>query len=158
MPSTPAPKEPGRIAEWLVDTGTTYHLCDPKSIRNFVARRDKVTGDKRIATAGGIKEMKWQVSTHVSALNLQVTGKAMSDCPPALSVGRLVLEQGCTFEWKPGSYPSLYLPCGRRVKLKVRRFVPALDALLIATAMAGSGSEGSEGGGDPTHEVTTDEP
>ena len=58
-----------------------------------------------------------------------------------------MLEQGCTFEWKPGSYPSLYLPCGRRVKLKVRRFVPILDALLIATAMAGTGSDGSDGGG-----------
>ena len=90
--------------------------------------------------------MKWQVSTHIPAINAQVTCKAMKDCPPALSVGQLVLEMGCTFEWKPGSYPSLFLPCGRRVKLKVRRFVPVLDVLLIATAMAGTGSEGSDGG------------
>ena len=126
-----------------------------------MSRRDKVTGDKRIATAGGLKQMKWQVSTHIPSLNLQVTCKAMTDCPPALSVGRLVLEQGCTFEWKPGGYPSLYLPCGRRVKLKVRRFVPILDAQLIATAMAGTDSEGSEDSDaepSPSGQASTDLP
>merc|ERR1711893_386296 len=88
---------------------------------------------------------------------MEVTCRVMKNCPPALPVGRLVLEMGCTFEWKPGNYPSLILPDGRRVKLKVRRYVPIMDALLIATAMAGSSTGESEGDGD-SPEVTTDLP
>ena len=61
--------------------------------------------------------------------------KLLDGCPSALSVGRLVLENGFNFEWKTGKYPSLYLPDGRRIILKVRKFVPILDATAIATAL-----------------------
>ena len=43
-----------------------------------------------------------------------------------------------------GKYPRLFLPDGRAVKLKVRRFVPILEQLTLATALAGAAPDEDE--------------
>ena len=43
-----------------------------------------------------------------------------------MSLGRLVHEHKCRFEWVPGRRPILTLPNGVRIKLSVRRHVPYL--------------------------------
>ena len=50
----------------------------------------------------------------------------MGVTPNALSVGRLVVKEGCSFHWVPGHRPQLTLPDGTVVKLRVKRYAPFL--------------------------------
>ena len=48
----------------------------------------------------------------------------MDNSPNALSLGRLILDHGCSCTWLPGQRPILTLPSGRRLLLTIVRYVP----------------------------------
>ena len=64
---------------------------------------------------------------YLDGLNLTVSALALEDSPNAVSLGRLVLEHGYSFEWSPKlPRPVLRSPCGTPVELQVKGFVPYL--------------------------------
>ena len=53
--------------------------------------------------------------------------------PNALSVGRLVVNDGCSFSWHAGQRPCLTLPDGTMIWLKVSKFVAFLTHVIDDT-------------------------
>ena len=52
----------------------------------------------------------------------------MPNCPSVLSLGKLCLDKGYSFEWKAGEAPTLTNQAGRTITLKIDRYVPVLPA------------------------------
>ena len=116
-----------KMPDWIVDTGAAYHMqrlstADPACIRIAMVPRT-------VRSANGVFTMHKEAVTRVPSLGSVGLDQVMhlwKDTPNALSVGRLVLKDGCSFEWYPGTRPKLTLPDGTVVWMKIRKYVPFL--------------------------------
>ena len=69
-------------------------------------------------------------------LNLELTPFVIPNCPSALSVGKLCIDNGFGLWWPPHSHtPILTRPDGVQLFLRVTNYTPELD-----TNMLGDGS------------------
>ena len=87
----------------------------------------------RMATANGITTADEQVSVHVNGINSAVDAVILDNSPcNVLSLGKLCMEKGFGFEWKPGEPPKLLLPDGTVRVLMVDQYVPVLASALVS--------------------------
>ena len=118
---------PEVINGWIVDTGTTYHLQSKASTRP----QDLTPLPKKVParSANGIiylaHEMRHSIPSLGPAGNLAT--RPIDGTPNTLSLGRLILDHGCSFSWHPGQRPVLTLPDGKRLLLTIVRYAPYID-------------------------------
>ena len=78
-------------------------------------------------TANGIINLCTQVDTYVEVLDTQLTALIADKASNLISLGRLCMEQKCTFIWNPGCEPRLWDSEGREIRITVHHYVPYLD-------------------------------
>ena len=64
---------------------------------------------------------------YLTDLGVDARSLALKDCPPMLSIGRLVEEHGFQFYWKAGK-AFFVAPDGRRHECQVKNYVPHIRA------------------------------
>ena len=129
----PADEAPAMVASGgaMVDSGAGKHLTGKRQCSKEELEH-AAPADVVLITAKGEQHVDKQVEMHLDALNIDVQALALDDCPNVASLGRLVIEHGYTFSWSPNgkgqgrSLAELISPCGTRVELNVRGFVPYL--------------------------------
>ena len=97
-------KRPDRMLDWIVDTGASYHLTAPRMIRGRTTpgRVRDAREIRVINTATGPVPLRHETDSWIPALGMDVLVKLIKNSPSALSLGRLVLDNGCAFTWLPG--------------------------------------------------------
>ena len=123
---------------WIIDSGSGFDLISGQSLtkddRRMITKTDNPC---RMATANGITTADEQLSVHVNGINSAVDAVILDNSPcNVLSLGKLCMEKGFGFEWKPGEPPKLLLPNGTVRVLMVDQYVPVL-----ASALAPEGIE-----------------
>ena len=126
-PQTAMPVTRGRT-RWLVDSGTGNHLIWAKEIEG--RRKDIIKTDEALNlwTANGITVADERIPVKMKRLKTEITPLILEYTPNALSLGRLVVEEGFSFTWE--AYfpaPLLHCPDGRTIELPTEHFVPYLE-------------------------------
>ena len=94
------------IREWLIDSGSAFHLLGEQDISEQEAET-QCTADspESLQTASGLKSADQVASFKVPALKVSSQALLLDNAPPVLSLGKLVLGEGCSFMWKAGGGP-----------------------------------------------------
>ena len=95
-----------------MDTGASYHMTDPSMIRNRRKRIVKPSVARQVITAQGTATMDKEAVSWLPSLKQSLLVKLLKGCPSALSIGRLVIENGCSFRWLKRKRPVLTVPDG----------------------------------------------
>ena len=121
------PCEEGAQVIWIADTGSANHLCSYDALPGDVFDGMRPCPDVRLATANGIIEPEGQLEVYLTDLGVDARFLVLKDCPPVLSIGRLVEQHGFQFHWKAGK-AWFVAPDGRRHECKVKNYVPHFHA------------------------------
>ena len=98
-PQTAMPVTRGRT-RWLVDSGTGNHLTWAKEIEG--RRKDIIKTDEALNlwTANGITVADERIPVKMKRLKTEITPLILEYTPNALSLGRLVVDEGFSFTWE----------------------------------------------------------
>ena len=88
MPAFPC--KDGAQVIWIADTGSANHLCSYDTLPGDVFEGMRPCPDVRLATANGIIEPEGQLEVYLTDLGVDARFLVLKDCPPVLSIGRLV--------------------------------------------------------------------
>ncbi len=97
--------------------------------------------EHRMSTASGLTGSREVYQAFIPQLNTSQDVVVLEGCPNILSLGKMCMGKGYSFEWLPFTNPVLRLPGGRTHKLEVEDFVPVLAC---GSADLGSPSNKSE--------------
>ena len=113
--------------EWCLDTGSENHLVNQSSIdpQDFEKHAYETSRPLRLATANGEIVAKTRIDHHLEKVNLTINPLVLRNTVKAISVGRLVIDNGMKFHWDHlGAY--LIDDQGRRIECVIRGYVPML--------------------------------
>ena len=149
------------IKEWIIDTGTENHLIGADKCCEEEDDIRDVERPLRLATANGEIVADKRVAKKVGALDTTIDPLILDRTIDAISVGRLVLENGFSFHWPSGGDAYLVDKMGRRTPCETKGYVPVLrhdpgEPDLMCGPCAAPGVEnrpgdqeaGQEGGGE----------
>ena len=93
--------------EWLVDSGSVFHLLGEKDMSEKEAETQYTAeSPETLQTANGVKCADQCARFKVPALKVSSQALLLDNAPPVLSLGKLVLGEGCSFMWKAGGGPG----------------------------------------------------
>ena len=84
-----------------------------------------------MATASGITDPDQQLSVQIDGLGEVVDAVILNNSPCCVVAGKLCMEKGFGFEWKPNEQPKLVMPDGSFQILRVDQYVPLLASLVV---------------------------
>ncbi len=114
------------VKEWIVDTGTENHLISADKCCMIDDDIVEVDRPLRLATANGEITADKRVTKEVSALDTTINPLILDKTVDAISVGRLVIEDGFSFHWPRGGQPYLVDRNGKRTDCETKGYVPIL--------------------------------
>ena len=121
------------ILRWIIHSGSGFNLISEKSVTK--EDRKMVTLTKtpcRMATVNGITVAEEQLSIRVDGLGEDVDAIILDNSPcNILSLGKLCMERGFGFDWKPGEPPRLIMPDGSVRVLLVEQYVPIIASAAL---------------------------
>ena len=79
-----------------------------------------------MSTAAGPCSAERVLPVYSETLDKFLRPYVLDDCPPVISVGQRVENDGFSFQWHHGSPPVLISPEGKRIELTVQNHVPYL--------------------------------
>ena len=106
------PCKDGAQVIWIADTGSANHLCSHDTLPDDVFESMRPCPDVRLATANGTIEPEGQLEAYLTDLGVDARLFVLKDCPPVLSIGRLVEQHGFQFHWNAGK--AWFVAPGRR--------------------------------------------
>ena len=123
---------PARNRTWIVDSGSCNHLAGRTSLsQSEQATVRKAARPHKLRTANGVINVDETLPITTDATgNVEVL--LLENSPAVLSLGRLCMEHGFAFEWKPGMRPTLTTASGDVTQLEVDRFVPSISAVALS--------------------------
>ena len=142
--------------EWCLDTGSENHLVDQASIdpQDLADRAYETQRPLRLATANGEIVAKTRIDHHLDKVNLTINPLVLQSTVNAISVGRLVIDNGMTFHWDTHG-AHLMDNQGHRIECVIRGYVPMLrdegssdcneHSAMRTSAMPGVDASGQEG-------------
>ena len=91
------------LMRWIIDSGSGFDLISGQSLTKYDRRMiTKTYNPCRMATANGITTADEQLSVHVHGIDSTVDAVILNNSPcNVLSLGKLCMEKGFGFEWKP---------------------------------------------------------
>eukprot|EP00971_Amphidinium_carterae_P313941 6239549-Amphidinium_carterae.1 len=112
---------------WLGDTGAGRDLIGRGKLReDELARICRMHKKCRFNTANGSVTADEKVKCEISSLGRALEPVVLEQCPPVMSIGRRVEEEGYEFHWVPGC-AELVTPTGNRVSFDVKGYVPLMN-------------------------------
>ena len=118
---------------WIADTGSANHLCAENTMPGNVFHDIKPCPNVRLATANGIITPQGQLEVHLPSLGVDAQFLVLKDCPPVLSVGRLVEQHGFQFHWTRNK-AWFVTPGGHRHQCQVKNYVPHINISSTSTS------------------------
>ena len=112
---------------WIADTGAGQHLCSENDVTPEALSGITPCPETKLSTANGIVDARGQLELFMPKLGIGGKFLLLDNCPPVLSVGRLVEDHGFEFRWSRRD-AWLRTPDHRRIKLVVQGYVPMLRA------------------------------
>ena len=82
---------------WIADTRSANHFCSYDTLPGDVFDGMRPCPDMRLATANGIIEPEGRLEVYLTDLGVDARFLVLKDCPPVLSIGRLVEQHGFQF-------------------------------------------------------------
>jgi hypothetical protein len=133
---------------WIPDTGSANHFCAQGTVPEDIFKGVKPCPNIHLATAKGIFKPQGQLDIHLPDLGVDAQFFILRDCPPVVSVGRLVEQHGFQFHWTRDK-AWFVSPGGRRHHCFVKNFAPHINMSLapaspiaVASACPRSSSQG----------------
>ena len=123
--------------EFVVGSGASMHMISKKDLSN--AEMDTLTkscSPSRVITANGEVQTHEEAIVYVKELDIFLTMKVLDNTPAVLSLGKLCVENGYSYEWINGQKPHL-IKNGIRIICNTENFIP------IAVPGLSSSSSGS---------------
>ena len=117
--STSKPEE----REFVVDSGASMHMISKKDLSN--AEMDTLTkscSPTIVITANGEVQTHEEAIVYVKELDIFLTMKVLNNTPAVLSLGKLIDENGYSYEWINGQKPLL-INDGIRIVCNTENFV-----------------------------------
>ena len=129
-----------------MESGSCVDLVSEGTLTKAEAARVKTTEETTwLDTANGVTGVDKAVNVKIGALNDVMDVMVMKESPNVLSLGKRVMNEGYTFEWKAGSLPVLTSPDGERFVLQLHHLVPVLPVGESGPAAAPSEAPNSGG-------------
>ena len=109
-----SPSEKPRPRRYIVDSGASFHLVDPRSLTPAEQKSiEPADVPIDLETANGTIRVDTRARVYVKELELYVWAFLKEDTISVLSLGLLVNRSGYTYLWKPGQLPQLSI--GKKV-------------------------------------------
>ena len=125
MPASNLASDTDCNVTWLWDTAAGRHLIGRQALSSDMRACVRTTSTPvGFATGGGAQHCSQSLSFGGSKLVPQEEQVyVLKECPPALSVGKAVQDQGCLFVWDPKESGPYFVPASEvhRCRLKVPR-------------------------------------
>ena len=125
MPASNLASDTGCNVTWLWDTAAGRHLIGRQALSSDMRACVRTTSTPvGFATGGGAQHCSQSLFFGGSKLVPQEEQVyVLKECPPALSVGKAVQDQGCLFVWDPKESGPYFVPASEvhRCRLKVPR-------------------------------------
>eukprot|EP00971_Amphidinium_carterae_P351479 6492135-Amphidinium_carterae.1 len=116
---------------WLGDTGAGRDLIGRGKLReDELLHVCKLPKKCRFNTANGSVTADEKAKCEISSLGRALEPVVLEQCPPVMSIGRRVEEEGHEFHWTPGC-AELITPEGKRVRFDVKSYVPMMNDVCV---------------------------
>ena len=92
--------------EWIIDSGSAFHVYPLKQWDRSLDRRIKEIQEVMISTVNGVVKSSEGVDVSVPSLGRDLEMRIMQPSPPVLSLGLMCMTMGYSFEWKKGKCVS----------------------------------------------------
>ena len=117
-----------RPREWLVDSGSCFHILGANDLSHHERSRTKDTGHETLlSTANGPTATRSALDVALDEGKSDIKPIVLPDSPPVLSMGQMIRKNGCKFYWDEEQGASLTLRDGRVVHLEVKDDVPVMS-------------------------------
>ena len=103
------PCKDGAQVIWIADTVSANYFCCRDTLPGDVFEGMRPCPDVCLATANSIIEPEGQLEVYLTDLCVDARFLVLKDCPPVLSIGRLVEQHGFKFHWEAGKPGSWFL-------------------------------------------------
>ena len=123
-----------RRREWLVYSGSCFHILGANDFNHHERSRTKDTGNEALlSTANVPTATRAALDISLAEVEIDIEPIVLPDSPPVLSMGRLIRRFGCKFYWCEEQGASLTLRDGRVVQLEAKDDVPVMSCPAPAT-------------------------
>ena len=126
--------------EFNVDSGASMHVISKKDLSK--AEMDTLTkscSPTIVITANGEVQTHEEAIVYVKELDIFLTMKVLENTPAVLSLGKLCVENGYSYEWINGQKPHL-IKNGIRIICNTENFVPIVVPGLTSSSSTSSSS------------------
>jgi hypothetical protein len=111
-------------SKWLVDSGSTYDIINPKSIPVGTVIDESLATE--VQTASGTQRTQGVAKVWVEELQAHLSCHVMPDTPNLISMGRKCADDGWIFRWEPPSKPHFVTQDQRKIELFSSCRVPCI--------------------------------
>ena len=129
--------------EFVVDSGASMHMISKKDLSD--AEMDTLTKSRSptiVLSANGEVQTHEEAKVYVKELDIFLTMKVLENTPAVLSLGKLCVENGYSYEWINGQKPHL-IKNGIRIQCNTENFIPIVVPGLSTNSSSGSDSSTS---------------
>ena len=115
---------------YVIDSGACINVLNPECMTKAEKQSIKKTADSlKVSTANGETKTNKLINFNIRGLKLEgIPARVLEQCPPILSLGRLIVDYNFSFEWKPRCQPTLTASDGQIIHLCVQNYVPTFAA------------------------------
>ena len=127
------------VKEWILDSGASQDLVSRQNLSNKEQNKIKKSDERCFQTANGTISIGDRIDMNVKSDGATISTRpfVLDECPAILSLGQRIAD-GYSFEWSPGSTPTLTAPNGRKISLKVDNYVPVITSEVLRILAASS--------------------
>ena len=146
-PTLAAPTTEHRRRRWIIDSGSCFDLVNKADLTKGEKKQITEGSNYRLMTANGVVSVTKDVKLPLCSIDSSTRALVMEDSPSVLSLGKMCVDAGYEFVWKPGKNPHLKTPNGETVHLEVSDYVPVLAAPCLEEVEEENDPSDSERGG-----------
>ena len=115
-----------RVKNWVVDTGSGNHIVCRAHVDNRHIHRQRPIEKRRLQTANGVVEVDKVLNVSSGTLGTDFDAIIMDNTANVVSLGKLCMENGCTFVWQAHAEPWLMAPDGKDIPIHLDHLVPMM--------------------------------
>ena len=116
-----------KVPKWIGDTGAANHMVSPKDLSPEQLDTRHSTPVIHLSTANNIIAANERCEVVLPQLPFVLDPLVLANTPPAISIGRCVIDHKMNYEWHWNSTPKLISSDGKVTTFQVEDYVPYLQ-------------------------------